>query len=112
MALSAVVLALGLLLEVASPPAGAPATLQGTLSAGFGRPTLSAASLASGLGAGGPISVLEVGIIVLVATPVSRVFASVILFLKERDMLYVGVTGLVLAMLLIALFVVGPVEAG
>jgi uncharacterized membrane protein len=49
--------------------------------------------------------------LILIATPVTRVAASVVLFLRERDFLYVGVTLLVLGMLLFALFVLGPFEA-
>src|SRR5262245_47841854 len=44
--------------------------------------------------------VLQVGLLLLVATPVARVFASVIGFLRERDYLYVVLTLIVLAVLL------------
>jgi uncharacterized membrane protein len=100
-----------LALMLLAPPPGAPATLQATLAANFGRPTLSPSALLAGIGHGGALSVLQLGMLILIATPLTRVAASVLLFLRERDMLYVGVTLLVLGMLLFALFVVGPLES-
>jgi uncharacterized membrane protein len=102
---------MGLALMLLAPPAGAPATLQGAISAGFGAPTLDLSSLGAGVSHGAAASVLQLGMLILIATPITRVAASVLLFLRERDALYVGVTLLVLGMLLFALFVVGPLEA-
>ncbi|MDA4115994.1 MAG: DUF1634 domain-containing protein [Thaumarchaeota archaeon] len=110
-ALSSVVVAVGLALIILAPPPGAPGTLQGTLAVNFGRPTLSPTALLAGIGRGSAVDVLQLGLLLLIATPVTRVAASVLLFLREKDMLYVGVTLLVLLMLLFALFVVGPYEA-
>lgn len=109
--LSSVVVTAGLALVLLAPPPGTPATLQGTLAANFGRPTLSSSALIAGVAAGSALGVLQLGLLILVATPVTRVAASVLLFLRERDMLYVGVTLLVLVMLLFALFIVGPLES-
>lgn len=108
--LSSVVVAAGLALMLLAPPSGTPGTLQGTITANFGRPTLSPSALIAGVAHGSAVGVLQLGLLILVATPITRVAASVLLFLRERDMLYVGVTLLVLAMLLFALFVVGPLE--
>jgi uncharacterized membrane protein len=109
--LSSAVVAAGLALMLLAPPPGTPATLQGTLAANFGRPTLNPSVLLSGIGHGDPVSVLQLGMLILIATPIARVAASVLLFLRERDMLYVGITLLVLGMLLLGVFVVGPLEA-
>jgi uncharacterized membrane protein len=46
---------------------------------------------------------IQLGLLVLIATPVARVAFSVYAFLRERDWLYVGVTLLVLAMLVYSL---------
>jgi uncharacterized membrane protein len=43
---------------------------------------------------------IQLGILVLLATPVARVLFSVVAFALERDTLYVGVTFFVLAVLL------------
>jgi uncharacterized membrane protein len=42
---------------------------------------------------------IELGLLLLIATPIARVALSVILFARQRDWLYVGVTLLVLALL-------------
>ncbi len=109
--LSSLVLAAGLGLMLLAPPPGAPASLQGTLATNFGGPTLSPSALVSGIAVGNPISILQLGTVILFATPIVRVAASIVLFLKERDMLYAGITTLVLAMLLLAIFVLGPLLA-
>ena len=108
--LSSAAVAAGLVLMLVAPPPGTPGTLQGIVAANFGRPTLSLRAFASGVARGGAVAVLQLGLLILVATPITRVAASVLLFLRERDALYVGVTLLVLVMLLFALFVVGPLE--
>jgi len=47
-------------------------------------------------------AVIEIGLLLLVATPIARVALSIFLFLKKADYLYVGITGAVLAILLFA----------
>jgi uncharacterized membrane protein len=42
---------------------------------------------------------IDFGLLLLIATPIARVALSVVLFIRERDWLYVGVTVLVLALL-------------
>ena len=51
-----------------------------------------------------PIAFAQAGLLVLIATPVVRVMASVAAFVLERDRLYAGITLVVLAILLISLF--------
>ena len=51
-----------------------------------------------------PIALAQAGLLVLVATPVARVIASVIAFALERDRFYVGITLAVLAILCFSLF--------
>ncbi|HZZ77160.1 MAG TPA: DUF1634 domain-containing protein [Gemmataceae bacterium] len=50
------------------------------------------------------LAVIEVGLFLLVATPVARVAFSVYGFLRERDWVYVAMTLFVLAVLLYSLF--------
>jgi uncharacterized membrane protein len=54
-----------------------------------------------------PYAVIDLGVLILIATPVLRVAASVILFLVERDYLYTLITVTVLGLLLSSLFLVG-----
>src|SRR5262245_46201598 len=48
--------------------------------------------------------VIQVGLLLLVATPVARVGFSVVGFLRERDFIYAVLTLIVLAVLLFSLF--------
>lgn len=52
-------------------------------------------------------SIIELGLLVLIATPVVRVIFSVIAFAIERDILYVVATLIVLGILLYSLFTGG-----
>ncbi|MGP8125530.1 MAG: DUF1634 domain-containing protein [Nitrososphaerales archaeon] len=66
---------------------------------------VSLSALASGLAGFQPYSLIELGVIILLATPVSRVLISVFLFAAERDRLYVYITAVVLALLLFSILV-------
>ncbi len=48
-------------------------------------------------------SLIELGVLVLLATPVARVFSSALLFAKEGDRTYVYITAGVLALLLFSM---------
>lgn len=66
---------------------------------------VSLAGLLKGLTTLQPDSLIELGAIVLIATPVSRVLISVFLFAAEGDRLYVYITIVVLALLLFSILV-------
>jgi uncharacterized membrane protein len=57
-----------------------------------------------GVAALNPESIIMLGLLVLIATPVARVVMCVVGFLFERDHLYVAVSSIVLAILLYSLF--------
>jgi uncharacterized membrane protein len=46
---------------------------------------------------------IQLGLLVLIATPIARVVFSVIGFIRQRDWLYVGITALVLALLMFSI---------
>ncbi|HLV81704.1 MAG TPA: DUF1634 domain-containing protein [Chthonomonadaceae bacterium] len=54
--------------------------------------------------AGHSRGMIQVGLLLLIATPIARVVFSVFAFFRERDRLYVGITLVVLAVLLYSLF--------
>jgi len=54
-----------------------------------------------------PTALMQLGLMILVATPLARVAFSVVGFARERDRLYVGLTLAVLALLLLGLLGVG-----
>ena len=57
-----------------------------------------------GVGTGDPLSIIMLGLLVLIATPVARVGMCVVGFLLEGDRLYVAVSSVVLLILLYSLF--------
>ena len=63
------------------------------------------AVLLQGVAALDPLSVIELGVIVLIATPVSRVLFSILLFMAEKDMTYAKITAVVLTLLLFSMLV-------
>ncbi len=66
---------------------------------------VSLSSIASGLVLLNPFSIIELGLLILLATPVSRVFLSIILFEVEGDRRYVYITTGVLLILLFSILV-------
>lgn len=58
----------------------------------------------SGAFHGRSLAVIQLGLLMLIATPIARVLFSVIAFLAERDYLYVVVSAIVLVVLLYSLF--------
>lgn len=66
---------------------------------------VSLSGLANGLASFAPFSWIELGVIFLIATPVSRVLISVFLFAAEKDRLYVVITAVVLTLLLFSMLV-------
>ena len=69
-------------------------------------PMASFASLGDGLAALRPQAIAQLGLLVLLATPIVRVLTSLVAFALERDRLYVVLTAIVLGILLAsALFI-------
>jgi uncharacterized membrane protein len=66
----------------------------------------SLAAIVSGLVALKPFAIIELGVVVLLATPVFRVGASLLLFAIEKDRAFVLITLFVLLVLLFSFFVV------
>lgn len=52
---------------------------------------------------GDSAAIIQLGVLLLIATPVARVFMSVLGFMKERDWMYVGCSLIVLAILVYSL---------
>lgn len=56
---------------------------------------------------GDPVALLQLGILLLILTPILRVAATLVLFAAERDWIFVGITAGVLGILLLGLAGVG-----
>lgn len=50
------------------------------------------------------LAIIQLGVICLILTPLIRVFSCLIVFLKEQDYIYVGLSAFVLAVLLYSFF--------
>ena len=53
---------------------------------------------------GSPLAIMQLGLLLLIATPIARVVFSVFAFAREGDRMYVAFTLIVLAVLLYSLF--------
>ena len=111
---SSAVIAVGVILSPLSMGSypGCPATLDTICSANIGRPDPTALGVLAGLSSLNPLSIIEVGIIILLAIPFFRVAAGGVMFTAERDWRYVAISAFVLGVLLVGTFIVGPFEAG
>jgi uncharacterized membrane protein len=65
------------------------------------------AAMLRGIARGDAVAFIELGILLLVATPICRVIFAVIGFALERDRLYVAISLAVLAVLLFGMFRAG-----
>lgn len=63
--------------------------------------TVSWTSIAHGVTHGDALSVIELGLLILILTPVSRVLLTVVLFLIEKDPVFVTVSVIVLFVLML-----------
>ncbi|HKD76236.1 MAG TPA: TSUP family transporter, partial [Ktedonobacterales bacterium] len=61
---------------------------------------------------GDPLSIVVLGLLLLLCTPVLRVAVSIIAFALEGDRRYVAITSLVLALLLLSMTVLGAISGG
>jgi len=66
---------------------------------------ISLSGLFNGLASLQPYSIIELGVIVLLATPLARVIISVFLFAAEGDKIFVYITAVVLILLLFSMLV-------
>jgi uncharacterized membrane protein len=71
------------------------------LSHGGHQITVSWTSIAHGVTHGDALSVIELGLLVLILTPVSRVLLTLVLFLIEKDPVFVIVSAIVLFVLML-----------
>jgi uncharacterized membrane protein len=108
---STALVVLGVILTFARLPSSFPTSIQQMVSTDYGKPTVDIGQLFSGVAAANPSSILQLGLLILLATPVARVAASLILFAAEHDRIYVVITLFVLLVLLTSIFLIGPLEA-
>jgi uncharacterized membrane protein len=104
--LAAATMVAGIVLLVVERGPGAIITLPRGSALGAGAAPASATDLLRRLSTGHPTTVIDLGLILLIATPVFRVGVSIIAFALERDWLYTWITAFVFAMLMLG-FAIG-----
>jgi uncharacterized membrane protein len=66
---------------------------------GASSPLRSLAHIGRGVAAGEPEAIIQLGIVLLIATPIARVALTLVAFAKRKDRLYVAISAMVLALL-------------
>lgn len=72
----------------------------GTASSGDAADYTTLSGIFSGVLAGSGRSLIQVGVLALILTPITRVVLSLVDFLRERDWLYAAITAIVLAVII------------
>jgi uncharacterized membrane protein len=104
--LAAAIVALGLALLIFGQSQAAEPTTVAALIEQESHATSLAAILAGAI-AGRPTSLVRLGVLVLILTPVTRVAMTLVLFLAQRDRAFVALTSVVLVILILGLIGVG-----
>ncbi|CAM4284335.1 Uncharacterized membrane protein [Pedobacter westerhofensis] len=58
----------------------------------------------SGLAKGSASEIIQLGVVILIATPIVRIFFSLVSFIIEKDRLYIVITSIVLFIILFSMF--------
>jgi len=71
---------------------------------GEGKGYTSLTGIIKGLGNGNATEIIQLGVIILIATPILRIMFSLVAFIFEKDKLYVFITLIVLSIILFSMF--------
>lgn len=85
----------------------APTSLEEMLRGGGKAIQVSPGSIVQGLARLEPLAIIQLGVLVLILTPMMRVGMTVLLFLAQRDWVFVAITCVVLTVLVLGLIGVG-----
>jgi uncharacterized membrane protein len=102
---SAALIILGLVIYAIND--GDPKTVDDALGKNGEIPQVRPSTILDGLADGSPSAFIELGILVLILTPIVRVALTTWLFERKRDWIFVGLAGFVLIVLLLGLFGIG-----
>jgi len=92
----------GLILSlIPSMDKGSGVSIHDLLDNGGARISVSPGSIVDGLRAFDPIAIIQLGLLILILTPIVRVAMTLVLFLKEADLIFATITGVVLIVLLL-----------
>ncbi|MHB2035963.1 MAG: DUF1634 domain-containing protein [Nitrososphaerales archaeon] len=110
--ISAALISAGIIIALLnSGKEGIPSNITQLTTSSVGNPVSSLAALLNGVMVLNGVYIIQLGVLILLATPMVRVAVTTILFGAEKDKTYVMIGILVLLVLLFSTFVVGPFEA-
>lgn len=106
--LAGAVILLGLLLYLILGSRGSgPSNLHDLLNNGGTSISISPGKIARNLAAGDPSAIIQLGVLLLILTPTTRVAMTAILFFMQRDRVFVAITATVFLVLILGLIGVG-----
>jgi uncharacterized membrane protein len=82
---------------------GDPKKLNDILGGGGHSTPVSPLDIFHGITAGNPISIIQLGLLVLILTPMTRVAMTAVLFMAQRDRVFIVITSVVFIVLLFGL---------
>lgn len=107
--ISSTLIAAGSILMFVDGQTGYPASgLVGQLTSKYSGLPLGVASVIQGASALKPFAIIDMGLLVLLATPILRVAISIPLFTIEKRVSFVVITSVVLTILMLSVLVVAP----
>ena len=109
--LSCSLIAIGLIVAFLKEGQALQITIPQLLQSNLGKPTFDAATFFTGMAHLNGMYIVELGVLILLATPVLRVAVTTVMFMVEKNTEYTIIGAFVLVVLLISLFVVGPYVA-
>jgi uncharacterized membrane protein len=110
--LSSVLIILGIADVFINPAAaGLPHSIAAIVNSGFGSPNMNGVSVMTGAARLNGLDIIEIGVVILLGTPIFRVAVTTVIFAAERDGTYLLISLFVLFVLLVSVFIVGPFEA-
>jgi uncharacterized membrane protein len=102
------IILVGLILYVIQGPASSePQSLHALTQGGGYSLDTSLGTILRGVRHGHPSAIIQLGVLALILTPITRVAMTMVLFLLQRDRVFTLITGAVLALLLVGLVGVG-----
>lgn len=112
MLVSCILIAVGIVDTFLRPGTVAiPSTLSQVLTSGIGSPTVNVTALIEGAAKLNGLDIVQIGVVILLATPIIRVAVTSVIFAIEKDATYLVIGLFVLLVLLTSVFIVGPYEA-
>lgn len=95
------------LFVVLGPPAAGPHSLNDIIGHGGTSIAVSPRSIAHGVAAGNTTAIMQLGVLVLILTPMMRVAMTIFLFAALRDRIFTAITSIVFVVLILGLIGVG-----